>query len=82
MIDLILLIVFVIIILAAASALLVVIKDLIHIAYLYHVECTIYNETQHPELFWTDLDFARMKRRMIAGQNVDLLQVIILIKMC
>lgn len=62
MIDLITLTVFVIILLAVASALLVIIKDLIHIAYLYHVECTIYNETQHPELFWTDLDFARMKK--------------------
>lgn len=67
MIDLITLIVFFIIILAVASALLVVIKDLIHIAYLYHVECKIYNETQHPEIFWTDLDFARMKKAHDAG---------------
>jgi hypothetical protein len=67
MIDLITLIVFVIIILAVASALLVVIKDLIHIGYLYHVECTIYSETQHPEIFWTDLDFARIKKAHDAG---------------
>ena len=67
MIDLITLIVFVIIILAVASALLVCIKDLIHIGYLYHVECTIYSETQHPEIFWTDLDFARMKKAHDAG---------------
>jgi hypothetical protein len=67
MIDLITLIVFVIIILAASSALLVVIKDLIHIGYLYHVECKIYSETQHPETFWTDLDFARMKKAHDAG---------------
>jgi hypothetical protein len=67
MIDLITLIVFVIIILAVASALLVCIKDLIHIAYLYHVECKIYSETQHPEIFWTDLDFARIKKAHDAG---------------
>lgn len=67
MIDLITLIVFVIIILAVASALLVCIKDLIHIAYLYYLECKIYNETQHPEIFWTDLDFARMKKAHDAG---------------
>ena len=67
MIDLITLIVFVIIILAVASALLVCIKDLIHIGYLYHVECTIYSESQHPEIFWTDLDFARMKKAHDAG---------------
>jgi len=66
-IDLITLIVFVIIILAVASALLVCIKDLIHIGYLYHVECKIYSETQHPEIFWTDLDFARMKKAHDAG---------------
>ena len=67
MIDLITLIVFVTILLAVASALLVCIKDLIYIAYLYHVECKIYNETQHPEYFWTDLDFARMKKAHDAG---------------
>jgi hypothetical protein len=67
MIDLILLIIIGIIIVLAASALLVCIKDLIHIGYLYHVECKIYSETQHPEIFWTDLDFARMKKAHDAG---------------
>ena len=67
MIDLITLIVFVIIILAVAAALLVCIKDLIHIGYLYYLECKIYSETQHPEIFWTDLDFAPMKKAHDAG---------------
>jgi hypothetical protein len=62
MIDIITLVVFLLIALAVFAALLVTIKDLIHILYLYYVECKIYNETQHPELFWTDLDFARMKK--------------------
>jgi len=61
-IDLIILVVFVLVVLALVAGFLYCLKDLIHILYLYYVECKIYNETQHPEIFWTDLDFARMKK--------------------
>jgi len=78
-VDIIVTILFVFIGLYVILTLMMVAKDFLHIAYLYYKENAIYKELDHPEIFYTDIDFSRIematnykkKRKLITSHYVN-----------